>query len=333
MTSIRPCQIGEINDTQQHICIPCAPRTYSVNLSGQTCHKCPPNADCLGEWRVHPIADYWKPSVYSTNIYKCNQSGVCDHSAYGENICKQGYQGPFCLACDLDKQYAASGSTCAKCPPLWSGLLLTISIQLRMFLFEIGYIWSTRRDYNLMIINDKYNKISVDKLSCKGYIAILLDYVQVLAILRSYPLMVSGFIAGLIHFGGPAQTLFYSSDCVFIQLGYSSDTIFYAKLILTVALPFLKIGLCLLFGIVKKLTYSNYSFGTYAAVMIQTIVLIEQPSMINILASTFLCKSSDPLIENQSNVAYFVKDSPHVTCYTNTYNKFRSHLIIPMIVL
>ena len=186
MTSIRPCQIGEINDTQQHICIPCAPRTYSVNLSGQTCHKCPPNADCLGEWRVHPIADYWKPSVYSTNIYKCNQSGVCDHSAYGENICKQGYQGPFCLACDLDKQYAASGSTCAKCPPLWSGLLLTISIQLRMFLFEIGYIWSTRRDYNLMIINDKYNKISVDKLSREGYIAILLDYVQVLAILRNY---------------------------------------------------------------------------------------------------------------------------------------------------
>ena len=333
MTSIRPCQIGEINDTAQLACIPCAPRTYSVNLADQTCHKCPPNADCPGGWKVNPIADYWKPSIYSTNIYKCNQSGVCNYSAYGENICKQGYQGPFCLACDLDKQYAASGSTCAKCPPLWQGMVILVLIQLGIFIFEIGYIWYFRKQNNSVVVNNKFNKSSIDRFSRRGYLTILLDYIQVLAILKNYPLMVSGFIIGLTHIGSPSEMLFYSSDCVFIQLGFSSENLFYAKLMATIILPFLKIGLCLAFGFAKKFIYSSYRFGTYVVVAVQCIVMIEQPSMISTLASTLLCKSTDPLAKDQSTVDYYLSSHPHVTCYTETHIKLRNKLVIPMLIL
>ena len=333
MASIRSCQVGEINDTKQLVCTPCDKGTYSLNLSDHTCHPCPQNAYCPGGWRVNPLPGYWKPSIYSANIYKCNHSETCNHSAYGENICSPGYRGPFCLACDLDNGYASSGDGCAKCHPFWKGMLILVLIQLGIFIFEIGYIWYFRKKNNSVVVNNKFNKSSIDRFSRTGYLSILLDYIQVLAILKNYPLMVSGFIVGLTHIGSPSQMLFYSSDCVFIQLGFSVENLFYAKLVAITILPFLKIGLCLVFGFAKKFIYSNYHYRTYVAVAVQCIVLIEQPSLLSTFASTLLCRSTDPLANDQTGIDYYLIDHPHVTCYTETYYNYRNYLVIPMLAI
>mgnify|MGYP000906212855 FL=1 len=331
-TSFRPCQKGETNDTKQHTCIKCETGTFSLNPSDQVCSPCPPNAYCPGGAEIHPLPGYWRPSDTSPNIYECNRSESCNYTEYGSSICAPGYTGPFCLSCDLKNNYASSGFECVKCPPLWEGLLTLGSIQLLIFILEIGYIWYFRKINKSLIINNKYNKKFVDRVARGGYMTIILDYLQIITILKNYPLIMTGFITGVSHIGSPSQTLLYSADCVFLQLGTPIEDLFYTKLVAIVSLPFIKLGLCVLFAIVKKFLYKNYRFDAYLVVAVQCLILIEQPSMLYTLSSSLVCKSSDPLNPDQSSVPYYLRENPYVTCYSKNYYNYRNFLVIPMLI-
>ena len=332
MTSMRECQLGEINDTSRLTCSPCEKGSYSMNKSDTTCSPCPDNAFCPGGYQVIPKKGYWKPNIYSTNIYLCNNSDVCDAMTYGERACAPGYKGPFCLACELENGYASSGTGCAKCPPFWQGMLILCSLQLLIFAIEIAYIWYFRKINKSMIVGNKFSKKSVDRVSRGGYMTIMMDYLQIITILKGYPLVVSGFLAALSHIGNPSQTLLYSSDCVFLQVGFSPENVFYAKLVSIVLLPFVKLFLCMIFGFVKKFAYTHFRFNDYIIVAIQCLVLVEQPSMLSALLSAINCQSIDPKAPDQSKVEYFLKENPEVTCYTNAYNSYRNIMALPMLV-
>ena len=332
MTSIRPCQVGEINDTRQQICVPCGKGSYSLNISDKCCHSCPQFATCPGEAKIIAHEDYWKPSNMSTNIYPCNNTKVCNQELYGDGICALGYKGPYCLACDLEKGYAASNGDCGKCPSLLQGLTILISIQLAIFIIEIGYIWYFRRINKFLIVDNKYSKKSVARVSRGGYMTIMMYYLQILTILKGYPLLVSGFLTGLAHIFSPSETILFSSDCVFMQLGFSIDNLFYSKLVILGFLPFVKWFLIISFGFAKKFIYSSYRYKTFAVVATQCMILIEQPSMLFTLSSYFVCKSSDPLAPDQSQVPHYMRDAPYVTCYTDIYYQYRKSLVIPLLV-
>ena len=330
MTSIRPCQVGEINDTRQGICTPCPKGSYSVSLSDKACHMCPPLASCSAGYIV-ARPGYWRPNNLSVNIYPCNNTKVCNEEAYGPKICALGYKGPYCLACDLESGYAASGGGCGKCPPLSQGLAILILIQLAIFIIEIGYIWYFRKINKSLIVDDKYSKKSIARVSRGGYMTIIMDYMQILTILKGYPLLVSGFLTGIAHIFSPSQTILFNSDCVFWQLGFSIEYLFYSKLVILVILPFLKWFLILSFGFAKKFIYSSYRYKTFVIVATQCMILIEQPSMLFTLSSYLVCKSSDPLTPDQSQVLHYIKESPSVTCYTDIYYKYRKSLVIPLL--
>ena len=333
MASFRPCKIGEINDTRQSICTPCETNTYSLNTSDEVCHPCPTNARCLGGAVINPLPGYWKPQQYSTNIYPCSRPEVCDITSYGSNICAAGYTGPFCLACDLQNNYAQAGNECSQCLPLWKGILILGSIQFLIFILEIGYIWYFRKINKSLIKDNKYNKKFVDRVARGGYMTIMLDYLQMITILKSYPLLLSGFIAGLSHIGSPSQTLLYSADCVFMQLGVSIENLFYAKLVAIIILPVLKFMLCIIFGLAKKFIYTHYRFDVYLIVAAQCLILIEQPSMLYTLASALVCESNDPLTKDQTNISYYLRENPYVTCYTSKYYTYRNFVAIPVLFI
>ena len=331
MTSMRKCQIGELNDTKQLTCTACERGFYSANLEDKVCMTCPDNAICPGGYLMIPKKDYWKPSIYSSNMYECNNTEACDHQTHGEGICAPGYKGPFCLACDLDRGYASSGSRCAKCPPFWQGMLIFCLIQLGIFVVEIGIIWYFSIINKNLIVNNLYSKKSIDRVFRGGYMTIMMDYLQIITILKSYPLLVSGFLTAITQFGSPSQTLFYSSDCVYSQLGFFSENLFYTKLTAVVVFPFIKLGLCASFGIVKKFIYNQYRLSDYIIRALQILVMFEQPGMLSALLSALVCNSADPKAADQNLVEYFLKESPNTECYTTIYYFYRDYIVIPML--
>ena len=86
---IRECIIGEIYREEENICYPCPEHTYSLNTDDKSCSNCPDNANCSGRNKINVREGYWRKSVNSIVIWKCN---VVSNPCLGgyESNCKPG---------------------------------------------------------------------------------------------------------------------------------------------------------------------------------------------------------------------------------------------------
>ena len=221
---LRPCLPGEHNNTGTKACEFCPAGKFSLNPKN-SCQPCPGNADCYGGNNLFVHRGYWRSDVNPEVIYKCNDTqGRCLGGNYSN--CSLGYQGPLCLQCDYDKNYAADANTkgCRECPSdkfwLISGKVL---VWLLSFAYSI-YVLRSQKRQNKMIISDENSEAEARvKLKKALYTDLLVTYFQVISIVISFKGSFTDFIS---IFGGNTASssgFWYSDICLLFISGYSGE--------------------------------------------------------------------------------------------------------------
>ena len=277
---------------------------------------------------------YWRPLSTSANIYECQNSRCRGGDSYGSESCAHPYTGPFCLGCDMSTGYVSTGDAniCQKCPAPWLSILTMFGYNILLIVFEAWYVYYIRKCNMSLMTDGRLNRRYFDRFARGGYLNIFLMYIQILAIIRSFPTLASQYMQVITHIGSPSQTVFYSMDCALRTFGVDEGDIFYYKFVIVGLLPFLKIMLFVCFAVVKKLISTQFQYRTYIIAAVLGIALVEQPGVLSTVFSLYSCKSTDPNALSQSEVPHFIASAPLIQCGTPDYNRLSWYVSIPSII-
>ena len=331
---LRGCQIGEINSTTKGVCTKCEPDSFSLRTTDTKCHECPNGFKCLGGSELILKKGFWRLDNSSDQAYACHRPEVCNNvlnTSFGDSICSEGYAGPKCLGCDLKNFYRpASGMTCTKCWTSWVTILALIGLILGLLLFEIWFIWKMRAVSNALLVENRFNKEFIEKITKGGYLLIFLQYAQILAIIKNIPSSAIQSVQNLIPITNPYQIVLSTVDCACRYLGISEDDVYYWKLGVVGGLPFLKILLFAGIGGIVKYFHPSYHFKSFIAIICIGITLIEQPGIIYVMISIFSCQPLDP--QDPTAGPSYLTIAPNVTCGTPRFYLFRYFVALPLLI-
>ena len=110
---VNNCTIGEIFDKLSLTCVKCRQNYYSFNTNGSSCFLCPENSYCPGGNIIELNPNFWRSSLYSTNIYECEKYLLNCLGGY-ESMCSQNYDGILCSNCKNNLYKNIMGS-CIEC--------------------------------------------------------------------------------------------------------------------------------------------------------------------------------------------------------------------------
>ncbi|KAM3139707.1 hypothetical protein pb186bvf_008165 [Paramecium bursaria] len=229
---ILPCQLGEY--LYQNKCITCDTNKnlYSIIRKAQYCQII--NPEQISELRVGRIKlqqNYWKPSLTSNLIEKCEIDQVCLGGwLNGDQSCNSSRVGALCKECDIyntkgEGQFVQSGQKCLECKP-------NLLLLLKGFCIFLWIIFITFMNYNtnkkitekflqFKIMNRVYSDIlmrqSIDQFSIiikiyTNYIFIMYLVQENLQFLNDEILLVLNFISN------PGIIITTELDCILVNL-------------------------------------------------------------------------------------------------------------------
>lgn len=136
---LRSCQRGEIYIQDIRTCYRCPEGQYSLNSAEDSCKFCLPHSKCLGGDEVIVDEGYWRSSVDSNYIYRCNPISQACFGGHGDS-CVEGYTGIICGSCvydDENKYFKKGFNYCERCENLW----IYILGGLILFVFVLRFLW------------------------------------------------------------------------------------------------------------------------------------------------------------------------------------------------
>eukprot|EP00210_Caulerpa_lentillifera_P006048 g5780.t1 len=150
---LRPCLMGEINNTEGYLCDFCLFESFAFDTNRDQCVPCPSHARCNGGASLVPMPNEACSYERRTdrlerqhhllrfaffNRFKKNAIPNFHNTEYSQ--CADGYMGPLCGACE-DGYGRTDGKTCGKCGSksgtvavvfllsIWQLLLLSVTIR------------------------------------------------------------------------------------------------------------------------------------------------------------------------------------------------------------
>ena len=321
LAHIRPCLAGEYNNSG--FCQTCPESSYSLYASSK-CYDCPSYMRCVSQSRLCPVPDYWNANDKSTTLYPCS-AGRCPNDQ-GCQTCAAGYTGPLCNACDFANGYVESGYLqCGKCDNPKKSLLLSITIMLLLFLYDLFSIYAIYTGNNQRWSRES-NYLVERNLEQSYYIKTLLTFTQLMSILY----MTSSDMytkLGLLPEVGSASTLItYGTECSMIALGIEPSKFLYYETLLIALVPIVKLMITIIFVIIMKVFKQIEHPRKVVGVAALFFILSNQPGVISNLGLFISCKTLDGLDYS------FVSSHPNWKCYTEEYNFYANYFAIPSLV-
>lgn len=334
------CNQGQVFMSSSMICQTCKSGWYSRNSSETACLPCPTAATCYSEggYDVSIKQGYWANMSKAEIIaYKCENN---DRACVGGNNseCEVGYTGLLCEDCayfgvnGTGPSYTRSGRfQCNSCPSSTKNVVVFALVLFFTVLGEVIFIYINIHSNEKYVKQMGRNSDEDEEKNPTGvYFRLLATYMQILGIIQTFNFQLPSFITSLFSVGNPANSVFYSSQCIVIEIMKTY------QLTEWMSLPYF--STLFVFGIlaVKLLFYSLIWVGLrfcfrskmkyrYLVVAIISIFFLEQPSLLTVLYGIISCRS----IDKQSVLARF----PSFACSTPENNLFFYAIAMPLLAL
>lgn len=252
------CQAGEIFDLKENRCIQCQVGKYTFFNNETECRTCPDHCLCKGGNNIYISPGYWRPSIYSTNIYECSFEDFC---IGGNGVqCKDNHSGKLCEECTKDslnritkKNYFGDCLACELDQGAFVANIFLVIIVSSVLIFLISiYVFA------LFSENQRVR------------IKIIVNFIQNIYFIPFWTLITkdtnefSFFSNNIFNF---SRDLF-SLDCFFLYLGIVELTIF-DKLIIKIVYILVVLVICLVFlstcqiFVLKKIKFIDITLVMY----------------------------------------------------------------------
>ncbi|KAM3139698.1 hypothetical protein pb186bvf_008156 [Paramecium bursaria] len=229
---ILPCQLGEY--LYYNKCITCDinKNLYSIIKKAQYCQNF--NPEFISEIKVGRVKlqqNYWRPSLTSNLIVKCETDSVCLGGwTNGDLSCKPSRVGALCKECDIyntkgEGQFVQSGQQCLECQPNFLLLLKGFSIFIWIiFITLMNYNTNqkiTEKFLQFKIINRVYSNIlmrqSIDQFSI--IIKIYINYIFIIYLVQeNLQFLDNKILLGLNFISNPSTIVTTELDCILVNL-------------------------------------------------------------------------------------------------------------------
>lgn len=330
---MRPCEPGELTRNLStylsYTCERCPTGTFSLDPSSGFCAPCLNYATCPGGDVIDVYPQY--SLVYLDKTGKNVTIEPCpnDYCLGGPNSsCKEGYQGQYCMFCDLNNSYIGNRDKCDKCTNLGWNIALLSMMLVGIFCYHIYYIIRTYQTNVAFAAhtNNELQSNSFTTLYAGGvYLRLLTTYSQIISvvlILKSKILLDFGYANSLL--GSPTTVILTSSLCVFVlDPTFNNQYILYYDIVLANMIPFIKIGLLwsAIAYVYRKETQKRWPVMLLA---FNCIMLLEQPGVFKSLISYFSCERSD--------ATNYIHQKTGTYCYDFHYYMFRNWFVYPSLL-
>ncbi|KAM3139704.1 hypothetical protein pb186bvf_008162 [Paramecium bursaria] len=274
---ILPCQLGEY--LYQNKCITCDTNKnlYSIIRKAQYCQII--NPEYIQELKIGRVKlqqNYWKPSLTSNLIEKCEIDQVCLGGwMNGDLSCNSSRVGALCKECDIyntkgEGQFVQSGQKCLECKPNLLLFLKGFCIFLWIiFITFMNYNTNKKITENVFGYSDEviYRLFSIIIKIYTNYIFIMYLVQENLQFLNNEILLVLNFISN------PGIIITTELDCILVNL--TDIDIQYLQLAQSLIQPILVLSLVYFiyvalialrvqryhFNLIIIITYSVYLFN------------------------------------------------------------------------
>lgn len=134
---IRQCLPGEIFNKITNECEPCVENYYSFSTNDKECALCPLAATCPGGSFVILEPNYWRSSINSSLLYRCDENLENCLGGY-LSLCKEDYEGVLCINCkgNLKKNFIGE---CKECPSEFINLVANFFFFIFVMIF-LGFL-------------------------------------------------------------------------------------------------------------------------------------------------------------------------------------------------
>mgnify|MGYP000874438976 FL=1 len=324
--SLRPCVPGEIYVSSFEICQVCPAGKYSFNPQDSNCQMCKPGTNCLGGSEIELYPGYWRESTQSEVIYSCNDNNGQRCLGGYETNCTAGFTGQLCLQCDYKNGYLPGSrlGICQVCTASYSVIIKGIL----MFLYTVPYqffVISVIMDSNTHYIEAIIRKTTKYLPDTSPYVNLLTTYSQIITIVLSVSTVLQDRLSVFAVVGNPIEAAFLSLECLlFNQFEVPFEYLVYYRIIIFSLSPFVK---WLIFvGLYSLLCGFNLDFVRRMKIVcgLVTLVLIEQPGIINELFHFLRCKDF-------GTGGLFMSVRPNYSCETEGYLSFRNNVVYGLI--
>lgn len=303
---LRLCEIGEIYDSIDNICLYCPKGFYSFNPSNNQCNQCPLNVQCnQGGDSLDLNFGYWRSNTSSDQIYQCNT--VSNPCLGGYNsTCVLGYRGIQCSSCVSEKniKYFRKGLySCEECSSFW--IYLVAIVLVLAVIFRIIFLLESDDE-------------KVDKFSFI-LIKIITTHFQTLNVISILKLQLPNFINIYFSFQAPFSTA-DSVLSVFECFNFSSLSVYFLKILCSLAFALMVVVVITIFQFL--LAYARKINLPTLKIKIMTTLVIAinffQPWLINFYLQNITCDT----FEGQDYLAFNMDQK----CWQST------HLIVSLLI-
>ncbi|EAR92678.2 GCC2 and GCC3 protein (macronuclear) [Tetrahymena thermophila SB210] len=335
------CLRGEYFNSETQLCELCGFGSYTLLENSMKCQQCPDNTICLGGMDISINEGFWRSSIYSDVIVKCDDV-MNDKICLGGNskqICKQGNIGALCQECDLfgeqwvDSYYSQFGNyeKCTTCKSQIKSIIIQ-TVFLSLF-FMISMSWTIKKNMYIVFVKlTQTHMLSLGFLS-KGIdqpsfiIKIFNHYMQITGIITTFKLASFNQITLAFNFlSSPILFSESSFDCMLKDYDSSIVPHIYLKVIVqNLFFIGLVLSFFLIFLIIKALKLTNYKFHHVLYTTLTYCFIILQPSILNQLFKLLSCRT----IAGQQYMTYYMN---HL-CWNQEHLKFSFSFIFPLIFL
>ncbi|KAM3136514.1 hypothetical protein pb186bvf_011317 [Paramecium bursaria] len=288
------CQLGEY--LYQNQCITCDinKNLYSIIKKAQYCQIL--NSELISKLKVGRVKlqkNYWRPSLTSNLIEKCEKDQVCLGGWMdGDLSCKSQRVGALCKECDIynlkgEGQFAKSGQECLECQPNYLLILKGLSIFLWIiFITLMNYNTNqkiTEKFLQFKIINRAYSDIlmrqSIDQFSI--IIKIYVNYFFIIYLVQeNLQFLGNEILLGLNFISNPSTIVTTEFDCILVRL-YHLD-IQYIQLASSLISPIIILMIVFfIYVILLALRFQRYRFNllviiTYSVYLFNQQIIIQK---------------------------------------------------------
>lgn len=307
----RECVSGEVYFNNGTECNVCPKGKYSFFPSDSDCKTCPVTAQCEGGNHFALDPGYWRPDIYSDDVYSCNI--LTESCLGGENSsCLNGYTGIICGSCTFndDQKFFKKGMYfCEECANVYIYIIIIVVGVVIIFGFIIFLV--TRKTQN----TENYVLVKI-----------ITNHVQTVSFLSNIKIEFPKFLKGFNSAQAPATSIdsfVFTIECFKDSL---SITIFEVKLILSIIITAAMILVVItgysIIGYRKK-----YSSKKTINDIINALVVIAsffQPPFINFYIQNLSCDS----INNHKYMTYNLEQE----CWNSSHLTYSLLITIPFLI-
>lgn len=334
---LRDCVRGEVTAKLNQKCYKCTRNSYSLNPTDTSCLKCPLGAECPGGDQIITLEGYWNSPDLPERVFDCKDEKNGSRCLGFSQGCKEGFQGPNCLQCDIQNGYLSTGpGSCTKCASKREVISYGVPYLLGSILYQIYVLFTTLKENIGRIGNDE--ETNRQAVLPGSYILILISYTQIFSVLRQLDPGIFSWLHDVGEiFGNPNSITTSNFQCLLVLADPTEEAVTIAqktaafKIMLYVFSPFVKIFFLFLFELIKGLVRNEKDMSKkiitrigMAAVVLTT---LEQPGIIGALCAYLSCTQLNDLDETRH-----VYSSPLISCMDSSYLTFRNGMVIPALI-